>query len=185
MNLTLAYFSIPSRFGKTLLVWRQVSGDARLVRVILPEEPRKAGRILKEDFSGAREGAHPDMNRLGQRIKAFLGGKPVAFSLDLLDLEVCYPFQRRVLPAEHQVPRGRVTTYGRLACRIGAPGAARAVGNALSRNPFPLIIPCHRCVRENGQLGGFRGGLAMKRKLLELEGVALDRNGRVPQDYFC
>jgi methylated-DNA-[protein]-cysteine S-methyltransferase len=72
-----------------------------------------------------------------------------------------------------------VTTYGRLAARLGAPGAARAVGNALARNPFPLIIPCHRCVLEGGQLGGFRGGLEMKRALLEMEGVVFDDQERV------
>jgi methylated-DNA-[protein]-cysteine S-methyltransferase len=65
-----------------------------------------------------------------------------------------------------------------LAERIEAPGAARAVGHALALNPFPLIIPCHRAVRSDGGLGGFQGGLAMKRKLLELEGIAFSPSGK-------
>jgi len=84
-----------------------------------------------------------------------------------------------VLLAEHAIPRGLVSTYGRIARHIGAPGAARAVGTALAQNPFPIIVPCHRAVRVNGALGGFRGGLDMKRKLLEGEGVLFGANGRV------
>ncbi len=91
------------------------------------------------------------------------GGEPVRFTLGLLDLGQCPPFQRRVLLAEYGIPRGRVSTYGRLAAGLGAPGAARAVGTALARNPFPIIIPCHRTVRADGDPGGFRGGAPPKR----------------------
>jgi methylated-DNA-[protein]-cysteine S-methyltransferase len=184
MNQIHKYRAVPSRFGKVLLVWRLAGRTVRVVRVVLPHEPRPPARILKEEFPGAEAGSHPAMMRLGKRLEAFLAGTAVTFSLDLVDLDVCSAFQRRVLPAEHRVPRGRVTTYGRLARRVGAPGAARATGNALSRNQFPLIIPCHRCVRENGQLGGFRGGLDMKRALLEMEGIVFDRRGRVPRNLF-
>jgi len=72
-----------------------------------------------------------------------------------------------------------VSTYGRIARKLGLPRAARAVGNALARNPFPLIIPCHRAVRFDGSLGGYAGGVRMKKMLLELEGVEFDRHGRV------
>ena len=67
---------------------------------------------------------------------------------------------------------------------MGCPGAARAVGTALANNPFPIIIPCHRVVRADGSLGGFGGGLAMKKELLTKEGISLDRNRRVPAKYF-
>jgi O-6-methylguanine DNA methyltransferase len=68
--------------------------------------------------------------------------------------------------------------------RLSAPRAARAVGTALARNPFPLIIPCHRVVRSDGMLGGFGGGLKMKKALLEMEGVAFDRSGRVQKAHL-
>ena len=184
----IQYRTILSPFGPVLLVWHQAADAARVLRVILPDEGRNPEEVLAAEFPGARrvQSKVPSaVNRLADGIDRLLRGRPVRFSLQTLDFGVCTIFQRRVLPAEFQVPRGRVTTYGRLAARIGAPGAARAVGNALSHNPFPLIIPCHRCVREDGRLGGFRGGLEMKRALLEMEGVVLDPAGRVPRGLFC
>ncbi|MEK7413027.1 MAG: methylated-DNA--[protein]-cysteine S-methyltransferase [Planctomycetota bacterium] len=78
------------------------------------------------------------------------------------------PFALRVLNALRRVPRGRTVGYGELAARAGSPKAARAVGNAMARNPIPLWIPCHRVLACNG-LGGFAGGLAVKRALLAME----------------
>lgn len=91
--------------------------------------------------------------------------------MEMVALELCGEFQRRVLLAEYGIPRGWVSTYGRIARHIGSPGAARAVGTALAENPFPIIIPCHRAVRADGTLGGYQGGKEMKRALLEMEGV--------------
>ncbi len=83
------------------------------------------------------------------------------------------PFDARALAAARKIPYGQVRTYGWLAEAAGRPGAARAAGQAVARNPFPIIIPCHRVIAADGRLGGFGGGLEMKRKLLELEGVRL------------
>lgn len=81
-------------------------------------------------------------------------------------------FQRRVLEACAQIPRGSVQSYGDLARVIGAPRAARAVGTALARNPIPLLIPCHRVVRAGGETGGYGlGGTATKERLLRAEGA--------------
>jgi methylated-DNA-[protein]-cysteine S-methyltransferase len=84
--------------------------------------------------------------------------------------------------AEYRIPRGWISTYGRIARHLGTPGGARAVGGALARNPFPIIIPCHRAIGANSELGGFRGGLEMKRALLELEGVEFSQTGKVLTD---
>jgi methylated-DNA-[protein]-cysteine S-methyltransferase len=86
--------------------------------------------------------------------------------------------------AERTIPRGYVSSYSALAAHIGKPKAARAAGTALARNPFPIIIPCHRTVRTDGSLGGFGGGLPMKRALLEMEGVAFDGLGHVKKKFF-
>jgi len=90
-----------------------------------------------------------------------------------VDLSRVGPFQRRVLEQLRRIPRGEVRTYRAIAEEIGHPGATRAVGTACARNPVPLVIPCHRVVRSDGGLGGYslRGGVALKRRLLEQEGV--------------
>ena len=116
---------------------------------------------------------------LAGRIAAFLDGADVRFSLEHVRLDLCPPFQRKVLLAEYGIPRGRVSTYRRIAAHLGVARGARAVGNALATNPFPIVIPCHRAIRSDGTLGGYQGGLAMKRVLLEQEGVDIDERGRV------
>jgi methylated-DNA-[protein]-cysteine S-methyltransferase len=79
-----------------------------------------------------------------------------------------------------------MSTYQRIAGHLGNPQAARAVGTALAHNPFPIIVPCHRAIRSDGTLGGFQGGMEMKRILLEMEGVPVDGSGRVVAgQLFC
>ncbi|MFX1447402.1 MAG: methylated-DNA--[protein]-cysteine S-methyltransferase, partial [Promethearchaeota archaeon] len=75
--------------------------------------------------------------------------------------------------------RGWVSTYKRIADKIGIPKGARVVGNALAKNPFPIIIPCHRAIKSNGELGGFQGGLEMKQVLLEMEKIKFSTRGKV------
>ena len=83
------------------------------------------------------------------------------------------PFQRRVWHALRTIPRGETATYAELAARIGAPGAARAVGSAVARNPVSIVVPCHRVVGADGSLAGYAGGVERKRVLLALEGAPL------------
>ena len=85
-------------------------------------------------------------------------------------------FQKRVLEETHKIKRGQVLTYADIATRVGLPGAAQAVGQALGQNPLPIVIPCHRVIAAQGNLGGFTGGLAAKVDLLTLEGVELPQN---------
>ncbi len=83
------------------------------------------------------------------------------------------PFQKRVWYETSLIPYGSVITYSELARRCGKPSAVRSVASALGANPIPIIIPCHRVVGKNGDLGGFSAGIDVKRKLLELEGIKL------------
>lgn len=101
----------------------------------------------------------------GALLRCWLAGEPVPFELDLSGLT---PFQREVLQATSVIPPGEMATYGEIAERLGRPGAARAVGAALGRNPMPLIIPCHRVVGSRG-LGGYSPGADLKRRILEVE----------------
>ena len=108
---------------------------------------------------------------LAERLQAYFSGRKVDFP-DLIDLSGATPFQRQVWQAARMIPYGETQTYLWIARRIGKPGAARAVGQALGRNPLLIVIPCHRVVASGGGLGGFGGGLEMKRRLLKLEGVS-------------
>jgi methylated-DNA-[protein]-cysteine S-methyltransferase len=109
------------------------------------------------------------------RLVRFADGEPV----DLRDVPVAVDhlstFQRRVVKACRAIPAGERRTYGQLAAAAGSPGAARAVGSVMAKNRVPLIVPCHRVVASGGKLGGFSAprGLAMKRRLLELETASL------------
>ena len=103
-----------------------------------------------------------------ERYQAYLDGEIVVFN-DPLDMSQGTEFQRKVWAATRLVPYGETRSYAWVASKIDNPAAVRAVGNALGKNPLPVVIPCHRIIGNNGGLCGFGGGLAMKRRLLELE----------------
>ncbi|WP_432695853.1 methylated-DNA--[protein]-cysteine S-methyltransferase [Marinobacterium sp. YM272] len=103
------------------------------------------------------------------QLSEYFAGKRQSFDLPLAPAGT--QFQQRVWQALQQIPYGETRSYGDLASIIGQPGAARAVGMANNRNPLSILIPCHRVIGANGALVGYGGGLTIKRKLLELEGV--------------
>jgi O-6-methylguanine DNA methyltransferase len=103
-------------------------------------------------------------------IEQHLAGQPVDLDLDLRRLS---EFERAVLLKAREIPRGEVRPYGWIAREIGRPGAVRAVGSALNKNPVPLLIPCHRVVKSDGQIGEYAFGPSMKRALLASEGLDL------------
>jgi O-6-methylguanine DNA methyltransferase len=121
-------------------------------------------------FHPARDPQPPEW--LVTAVHNHLGGKrPFRGDVDLLGLT---PFQQRVLAKVREIPRGEVRPYTWVAREVGSPGAVRAVGTALGRNPIPLLIPCHRVVRSEGTLGAYSaGGPALKERILAFEGVNL------------
>jgi methylated-DNA-[protein]-cysteine S-methyltransferase len=114
----------------------------------------------------------PALARYAEQLQAYFAGERTGFDVEL-DLSQLTPFQLSVLQAARRIPAGSVWTYGQVARSIGKPKASRAVGQALGRNPVPIVIPCHRVVASDGSLGGYSGGggLDSKRWLLHLEGV--------------
>ncbi len=102
------------------------------------------------------------------QLREYFDGQRRVFAVDV-DLQGLSPFAVRVLTITLDVGFGEVRTYGEIATAAGQPGANRAVGGALGRNPIPIIIPCHRVLQGRGRLGGFTGGLDLKRTLLSLE----------------
>ncbi len=176
------YILRSSPFGVFGVVWQDTLDGPKACRVCLPSKKDTVLAEIAEFFPGAMDRSHPCISELGDRIQSYLHGELVGFDIGILDRRQCYRFQRKVLIAEYKVPRGWVSTYGRIAKHLGKPGGARAVGNASGRNPFPIMIPCHRTVRSDGSLGGYGGGLAMKRALLEMEGVKFTKSGKVVMD---
>lgn len=164
-------------FGPLAVFWSFRGKEAGVVRIVLSRPDAVAGCLAAAEGLPLPDADAPLIDALLVGLDAFFSGEPVRFPLAGIRLDLCPPFQRRVLLAEYGVPRGKVTTYRFLAEHLGQPRAARATGTALATNPFPLVIPCHRAIRSDGTLGGYQGGLAMKRALLEREGVAFEETG--------
>lgn len=166
-------------FGPVAIIWSLKKYEPLINLIILSHPQESAGIRVSKLYRDIKRGSCPEIDEVSSKIKSFLRGENILFSLDRVDLESCTPFQRSVLEAEYNIPRGRITSYKTLASYLGKDKGARAIGNALARNPFPVIIPCHRAIRFDGYLGGFQGGEDMKRALLEAEGIIFDHNGRV------
>lgn len=172
----------PTPFGGVRLIWGESAAGPKVVSILLPGDKRveRFGISLAISMRAVED---EKIHGLITDIQSFLSGDDGVIGMEILDLDRCRPFLRRVLLAEHAIPRGYVSTYGRIARYIGVPGGARAVGNALACNPFPLVIPCHRALLSDGSPGGFRGGQEMKIRLLEMEGVRFHQNGKVQMDH--
>ena len=163
-----AYGTQATPFGELVAV---ISAEG-LIAVGLGEPPgdvlERVRKKLPVAVKADEQRTRPYLEKLG----AYLRGES---RLDDMAIDTCLmsPFQKRVLLELRKVPAGSVVTYGELAHRIGKPGAARAVGGALARNPIPLVLPCHRVIASDGGLGGFSSpdGVATKARLLALEGV--------------
>ncbi len=156
-----------SPVGKLTLL----SSDRGLCFIGFPKEAGGNGkRFIKGHFPDAEVKPGGKCNREAARqITSYLNGRLKKFSVTL-DLKAS-GFNRKALQKVKAIPFGKVRTYGEIAKALGSPGAARAVGNANRLNPIPIIIPCHRVVAANG-LGGYGGGLPLKKKLLNIEAAA-------------
>jgi methylated-DNA-[protein]-cysteine S-methyltransferase len=109
-----------------------------------------------------------DLSDLAGRLSRYFAGEAVVFD-EPLDPIVGTDFQRRVWAVTRAIPRGQTRSYGDVAREVGSPSAARAVGQAMARNPWPIVVPCHRVVGSDGKLTGFGGGVEMKRQMLSME----------------
>jgi methylated-DNA-[protein]-cysteine S-methyltransferase len=165
----LTLFDTP--LGTCGIAW----GEERIAGVQLPEKLPGATRArLQRRYPAAR--ASPPPPRITDAIEgivALIAGEARDLSPIPLDLDGVPPFHRRVYEVARTIPAGATLTYGEIALRLGEPGAARAVGQALGQNPVPIIVPCHRVLAAGGRTGGFsaRGGVATKLRLLSIEAV--------------
>jgi methylated-DNA-[protein]-cysteine S-methyltransferase len=156
----------------TVLGWVGLAwGEGGLLETTLPQPSRPAALDrLRAGWPDAEPAEPTQIAALVGTLRRYAQGEGVTFEV-CLDGSRLTPFQRRVYRLTQAIPRGTTRTYADLARQAGSPGAARAVGQCMARNPWPILVPCHRVVGSGGQLTGFGGGLAMKRRLLEMEGA--------------
>lgn len=164
-----AFTLFETAIGPCAIAW----SERGIVGVQLPErrEIETRARLLQR-FPEAREGkAPPPVQRAVDGIVALLRGEASDLASVELDMNAVPPFHRRVYESARSVSPGTTASYGEIASRVGSPGASRAVGQACARNPFPIIVPCHRVLSAGGRLGGFsaNGGIGTKLKLLSIE----------------
>jgi methylated-DNA-[protein]-cysteine S-methyltransferase len=158
-------------FGKCGIVWTEDG----LTDVMLPRPRSSALRaeLRRRGASVEPEGAPDWVRRAVGKLQRHLAGRPQDLSSLPVVLDHVGPFTRRVYEALRRVEPGQTLSYGELARRVGSPGAARAVGQAMAKNRLPLVVPCHRVLGAGGSLGGFsaHGGTETKARLLRLEGA--------------
>ena len=174
----------PSRFGPMALLWLFANDRPVISRILLSRPGHPAEKQRSFLCPQALPASCRDVDEAAGLMATFLEGEDIRFPLHIVLLAQCTDFQQQVLLTEYRIPRGRVSSYQRIARHLGKPKNARAVGHALATNPFPIIIPCHRAVRSDRTPGGYQGGSAMKRALLEMEGVFFDDSGRISGDHF-
>ena len=186
---TIAYVAVPGPWGPIHIA----GGEAGLVALdfLAPPTVFEASVIRRQHIvpRPLDRSTAPAVRRLLElaieAVTGYFEGRPSVLATVPLDLSVGAAWDRRVLEGVHQIPYGQVTSYGRLARMVGSPGAARAAGGAVGRNPIGLAIPCHRVIAADGSLGGYGGDwwggmerlLAIKRELLASEGVVLPATG--------
>jgi O-6-methylguanine DNA methyltransferase len=164
---------------QTSLGWAGVAAtDQGICSIILPKKDKKTvEQELRSPEFGVRssevcKAPNPIiLKKAVKLLRQYFSGESVSFDVPL-DLRYYTPFQQAVWRAAAAIPSGETRPYAWIAERIRNPKAARAVGQALGANPVPIIIPCHRVISSTGTMGGFSGGLGMKKKLLELEAHA-------------
>lgn len=163
--LDVAYRIVPSPLGDLVVA----STERGLVRVGLPNE--HAESVLQELANAISPRvlmAPRRLDTVARQLDGYFGHRLTTFDVPL-DLRLAKGFRRLVLDVLPTISYGRTASYSEVAATAGHPSAVRAVGSACGANPLPIVVPCHRVVRSDGSLGGYRGGLAAKRLLLELE----------------
>jgi O-6-methylguanine DNA methyltransferase len=160
-----------------------VQGENGIKKIILPHPFRQdVKEIIVQQFPNAQQNDIA-LEYLTKTFNAYFKGKKISQNLPI-DWSGNSEFSKKVLTATQSIPWGEVRTYKWLSLHLKKPHSFRAIGNALRRNPFPIVVPCHRVICSDGSLGGFSApsGVFLKRKLLVMEGICFDKNGRVVEN---
>jgi methylated-DNA-[protein]-cysteine S-methyltransferase len=165
-----AYTLFDTPLGRCAIAW----SEDGVLGVQLPEKTIAQTRLRLLRHCPEADDAPPTrvIERTIEDIRALFSGEKKTLRAVRLDMGYVAPFNARVYETTRSIPPGQTRTYGEIARAVGKPDAARAVGQALGRNPFPIIVPCHRVIGVDGRLVGFsaNGGVITKLKMLEIEG---------------
>ena len=168
-----------SPIGEITIIWRK-KPKFQIEEIIISNPNKSSSQIVKEKYEQDGELSinkkSKQLNNVLKEMNNYFNEKDYRFSLEYLNLDKLRPFQRAVLETEFNTEKGTVNTYKDIAKAIDRPKAYRAVGTALAKNPYPIIIPCHRTVKWDRTIGGFNGfagGLESKKTLLELDGLMI------------
>lgn len=171
----LRFAVIPTAIGECALVWDE---QARIVGSTLPHGGAdQVRRAVRGWYPDAVEASPAPVEAAATALTRLLSEGVGTLAEIPLDMSAVPDFDRRVYEIVRAIPPGETRTYGEVAAELGAPGAAQAVGQAMGRNPFPPIVPCHRVLAAGRRVGGFsaRGGPRTKVRMLETEGVYLEQ----------
>ncbi|HKW32960.1 MAG TPA: methylated-DNA--[protein]-cysteine S-methyltransferase [Candidatus Acidoferrum sp.] len=174
-----AYCVFETPIGACGIAWRETAGSQAVVTAVqLPEATAQATESRIAHKAGASQHRVPprQVAEVIEKIRKHLQGEVQDFRNVAVDLGGATSFFRQVYEATREIPPGQTRTYGEIARALGQPAAAQEVGQAMAKNPVPIIVPCHRVSAAGGKLGGFSapGGPATKAKLLALEGATVN-----------
>jgi O-6-methylguanine DNA methyltransferase len=174
----ICYAVFESSLGNIVLV----SKNGRLIELdIKNDDIYRVRKSLTAYYPDGIESSG-SFHKVCKLLDRYLKGEQIDFDIEV-DISHLGEFTRKVLYELRKIPYGKVTSYGRIGKKLGYENAARAVGQAVGRNTVPIIIPCHRVIREDGSIGGFSMGLRIKEKLLATEGLKCSSSQRSANNY--
>ncbi|MBN1871881.1 MAG: methylated-DNA--[protein]-cysteine S-methyltransferase [Candidatus Omnitrophica bacterium] len=177
------YTVMTSAVCNVCVVWEGKNDRFRVRRIFLLERGADARRHIKRFYQEATRSQCKGVDALLRGIRRYFKSGSIGFDLSDTHMAGRSKFENNVYKATAHIPPGKVASYRTLAsmcdCR-----SARAIGRVMAKNPYPLLVPCHRVIHSSGKIGGFQTGPLMKRRLLELEGVKFDESGTVPKSFF-
>ena len=166
-NGQVFYHGFSTLLGHSALIFRK--RPFAIIKVLLPCDDLRMLKKKVKEASKDRSDAHQIVRKLSDSIIEYLNGKPLKVPWEYLDLERFTELQKAVLTAVADIPYAEVRTYKEIAEAVGRPAAYRFVGTTLGKNPFPLLIPCHRVIKSDYSIGQFGGGTDLKKRLIGFE----------------
>ncbi len=180
LNNDLFYDVITTSIGNIGIVWYiHKKNHPKFKRIFLPAQRSSQAKRIKNIFPSAKRAASKKIFNEIYCLKKLCDGETAYLPRKYFDVNNFTIFEKRILDILCKIPHGKVLTYSELAHKAATSSGARAVGNVLAKNPFPIIFPCHRIICSDGSIGGFQEGTELKRKLLKREGVLFDNKEKL------